>query len=77
VVPLSADYMNRRAAGAREVEFGRTIAAGAAGFRSSRLDPRYGPLPPGRYTLLVRFPHPKTGVMLVSNTIAFEVDTRR
>ena len=41
------------------------------------LDTRYGPLPPGRYSLAVWYPHPVSGVMLRSNEYDFEVTAPR
>ena len=50
---------------------------GYAGYMAFDLPRRYGKLAPGRYSLQVRHPHPSASLMLVSNTLTFEVPARR
>lgn len=50
---------------------------GYVGYMGFNLPRRYGNLPPGRYSLQVRHPHPTARLMLVSNTLTFHVPARR
>jgi len=52
---------------------GILIGPGEMAFRHFQLERRYGRLPRGRYTVVVRHPHPITGGMLVSNSLQFDV----
>ena len=50
---------------------------GYVGYMAFDLPRRYGNLPPGRYSLQVRHPHPTASLMLVSNTLTFDVPAPR
>jgi hypothetical protein len=73
VVPLLTAYAAKRPAMQKSRGFGRLVGAREAAFYTYPLEPRYGKLPAGHYTLAVWHPHPITGVMLLSNTYEFDV----
>jgi hypothetical protein len=77
IVPLTDKYVAERALMPTASWAGRLLSPGEADFTSLQLARRYGVLAPGRYTLLVRHPHPETGEPLVSNTIAVDIGPAR
>jgi hypothetical protein len=72
IMPLLPDVAARLAK-APALE-GRGIAPGEVGSSGDEFQSRYGRLPPGHYAVVLRHPHPITGVMLVSSQL--EVDIR-
>jgi hypothetical protein len=55
----------------------RVVGAHEAVNYTHPLETWYGPLPPGRYSLVVWYPHPVTGVMLRSNEYDIELTPGR
>ena len=74
LVALSPNYRPPAAFGSQRSGIGRFFEAQEAFFERYELQTRYGRLPPGRYSLQVRHRHPTIEVMLVSNTLTFQVN---
>jgi hypothetical protein len=73
IIDLTPEYQATLAAMPHSGGINRLLNPGETWFYSFELNPRYGWLAPGRYSLTVRHPHPVTGAMLVSNTITFDI----
>jgi hypothetical protein len=70
-VPLLPSYRAGRAS--RPSGMSRLVPPREAAFYSYSLESRYGPLAPGHYSLAVWFPHPVSGVKMLSNRIEFDI----
>jgi hypothetical protein len=77
IVPLTAGFLSEQSRDTGDSWEGRLLGPGEAAYRSHRLADRYGSLPPGRYSLLVRHPHPTARALLVSSSVSFEVGSSR
>jgi hypothetical protein len=77
IVPPTDKHLAESALMPRTSWAGRLLRPGEADFTTLQLDRRYGVLARGRYTLLVRHPHPQTGETLVSNTIIVDIGPAR
>jgi hypothetical protein len=73
IIDLTAEYQATLAAMPHSGGINRLLNPGETWFYSFELNSRYGRLAAGRYSLVVRHPHPVTGAMLVSNSITFDV----
>jgi hypothetical protein len=73
VVPLLPGYVAKQAATQKSRGVSRLIAPHDAAFYTYQLEPRYGRLPAGRYSLAVWHPHPVSGVLVLSNTYEFDI----
>jgi hypothetical protein len=77
IVPLQPDYAAKIGALPPSYGFGRYLLPHTAAFHHYPLEERYGRLAPGHYSLVARYRHPRTGAMLTSNTITFDVGGAR
>ncbi len=73
ILPLTPAYRAERTRMSTSGWVGILMDPGEAAFRNFELRRLYGALPPGRYTLVVRHPHPVTGGSLVSNTLQLNI----
>ena len=74
VVPLLPAYTARRRATDKSRGITRVVGPHETAFYIYQLEPRYGTLPAGHYSITVWHPHPVTGVMLLSNAYEFDVN---
>ena len=72
LIPLLPE-MAARLAGGDGGWSGMLVESRELGFHSVELASLYGPLRPGRYTLIARHPHPVTRAPLVTGELAFEI----
>jgi hypothetical protein len=73
LVPVLPAYTAANAARPKTRGIGRLVGPHEAAYSAYELEPRYGRLLPGHYSLAVWHPHPITGVMVRSNTFEFDV----
>ena len=73
IIDLTPEFTATLATMPRTGGINRLLNPGETAFYSFDLNPRYGRLAPGRYSLAVRYPHPVTGTMLTSNTLTFDI----
>ena len=73
VLPLVPGYTARRRAADKSHGITRLVGPHETAFYIYQLEPRYGSLAAGHYSIAVWHPHPVTGVMMLSNTYEFDV----
>lgn len=73
IVPMLPEVALRLAGGSTEGASGRYIMSGEVGSQSYTLNARYGSLPRGHYSLIIRYPHPTKAAMVNSGQIEFDI----
>ncbi len=77
VVPLTEKYLAESAGKTRRKGMFHGVEPGGAAFYEYEIESRYGRLPPGHYSLIVRHPHPTTDAMLASGVLEFDMPAGR